>query len=308
MKHIREYIADIEFEGKNAVIKSMKTGYGLVASRGVSSGGRYDFIGSQIGSERKGSYTIQESMFVHDKGIYGPFGAYVVDYLPDSNEAIERINVVIIDGEMGKPYAEQASVKMSSLGYATFSWPFALDFNGADVEAYIIKECAGNSVKLEQVWRVPANTGLILKAKEGEFRLESLADEEWTDDVSGNLLTGTAYGDYTVDQDNVFVLSNLKGPGLYRAGKGVTVRQFKAYMVLDGEVANAREAFAFDFTTDGIEQMESSNLSSTGGEAVYDLTGRQLSSVNGQTQGSAPTLSTLQKGIYVIGGKKYVVR
>ena len=106
----------------------------------------------------------------------------------------------------------------------------------------------------------------------------------------------------------MFVLSNLKGPGLYRAGKGVTVRQFKAYMVLDGEAANAREVFAFDFTTDGIEQMESSNLSSTGGEAVYDLTGRQLSSVNGQTQGSAPTLSTLQKGIYVIGGKKYVVR
>jgi hypothetical protein len=125
----------------------------------------------------------------------------VVDYLPDSNEAIERINVVIIDGEMGKPYAEQASVKMTSLGYATFSWPLALDFNGADVEAYIIKECAGNSVKLERAWRVPANTGLILKAKEGEFRLESLADEEWTDDVTGNLLK-TYEGKFDIDYDD----------------------------------------------------------------------------------------------------------
>ena len=50
--------------------------------------------------------------------------------------------------------------------------------------------------------------------------------------------------------------------------------------------------------------MESSNLSSTGGEAVYDLIGRQvcdsgqLSIVNYQ----------LPKGVYVIGGKKYVVR
>ena len=198
--------------------------------------------------------------------------------------------------------------KVSSLRYATFSWPFALDFSYTDAEAYIIRDFDGGSVKMERVWRVPANTGLILCGLEGEFKLHALEDEEYTDDVTGNLLIGTAYGDYKIDQDNVFVLSNLKGPGLYRAGKGVTVRQFKAYMVLDGEVANAREAFAFDFTTDGIEQMESSNLSSTGGEAVYDLTGRQLSSVNGQTQGSAPTLSTLQKGIYVIGGKKYVVR
>lgn len=202
----------------------------------------------------------------------------------------------------------QMLTKVSSLGYATFSWPFALDFGATDVEAYIIRDFNGGSVKMERVLRVPANTGLILNGREGEFKLHALEDEEYTDDVSGNLLIGTAYGDYKIDRDNVFVLSNLKGPGLYRAGKGVTVRQFKAYMVLDGEVANSKEAFAFDFTTDGIEQMESSNLSSTGGEAVYDLTGRQLSSVNGQTQGSAPTLSTLQKGIYVIGGKKYVVR
>jgi hypothetical protein len=202
----------------------------------------------------------------------------------------------------------QMLTKVSSLGYATFSWPFALDFSYTDAEAYIIRDFNGGSVKMERVWRVPANTGLILNGREGEFKLHALEDEEYTDDVTGNLLIGTAYGDYKIDQDNVFVLSTLKGPGLYRAGKGVTVRQFKAYMVLDGEVANSKEAFAFDFTTDGIEQMESSNLSSTGGEAVYDLTGRQLSSVNGQTQGSAPTLSTLQKGIYVIGGKKYVVR
>ena len=198
----------------------------------------------------------------------------------------------------------QMLTKVSSLGYATFSWPFALDFSYTDAEAYIIRDFNGGSVKMERVWRVPANTGLILNGREGEFKLHALEDEEYTDDVSGNLLIGTAYGDYKVDQDNVFVLSNLKGPGLYRAGKGVTVRQFKAYMVLDGEVANSKEAFAFDFTTDGIEQMESSNLSSTGGEAVYDLTGRQvcdsgqLSIVNYQ----------LPKGIYVIGGKKYVVR
>ena len=201
----------------------------------------------------------------------------------------------------------QMLTKVSSLGYATFSWPFALDFSYTDAEAYIIRDFNGGSVKMERVWRVPANTGLILNGREGEFKLHALEDDEYTDDVTGNLLIGTAYGDYKIDQDNVFVLSNLKGPGLYRAGKGVTVRQFKAYMVLNDEAANAKEAFAFDFTTDGIKQLENEatpNPSSKGGEAVYDLTGRQvcdsgqLSIVNYQ----------LPKGVYVIGGKKYVVR
>ena len=122
----------------------------------------------------------------------------------------------------------QMLTKVSSLGYATFSWPFALDFSYTDAEAYIIRDFNGGSVKMERVWRVPANTGLILNGLEGEFKLHALEDDEYTDDVTGNLLIGTAYGDYKIDQDNVFVLSNLKGPGLYRAGKGVTVRQFKA--------------------------------------------------------------------------------
>ena len=208
------------------------------------------------------------------------------------------------------PFEVQLNTAVSSLGYASFSWPVGLDFSSAGVRAYIAQDYADGSIRLVEVTRVPANTGLILNASAGEFQLKTLADDASVDDVTGNLLTGTADGDYVIDQDNVYVLSNLNGPGLYRAGRGVTIRQYKAYMVLPATV-DAREGFTFDMTS----AIESTlTPSQQGREDVYDLCGRRIQS-DKETKSQGDTnyqLSIvnyqLPKGVYIVGGKKHVVR
>ena len=189
------------------------------------------------------------------------------------------------------PCEVQINTTVTSLEFASFSWPRALDFTNSGVKAYIAKEFKNGSVQLEEVTKVPANAGVILNGSPGTYNPQTT---EVTDDVSGNLLTGTADGDYTIDADNVYVLSNLDGPGLYRAKRGVTVKQYKAYMVLNSQ--GAKDAYTFDFTTDGIQTIDSSQVATDNSDApaVYNISGQRV--------GSTP------KGIYVSGGKKYVVR
>ena len=189
------------------------------------------------------------------------------------------------------PCEVQINTTVSPLEFASFSWPRALDFTNSGVKAYIAKEFKNGSVQLEEVTKVPANAGVILNGSPGTYNPQTT---EVTDDVSGNLLTGTADGDYTIDADNVYVLSNIDGPGLYRAKVGVTVKQYKAYMVLNSQ--GAKDAYTFDFTTDGIQTIDSSQVATDNSDApaVYNISGQRV--------GSTP------KGIYVSGGKKYVVR
>lgn len=188
----------------------------------------------------------------------------------------------------------QINTKVSSLEFASFSWPRALDFTDTGVKAYIAKDSKNGSVKLEEVKKVPANTGVILNGSQGTCHPQTT---DVTDDVSGNLLTGTAKGDYKIDADNVYVLSNLDNgkPGLYRAKAGVTVKQYKAYMVLSGS-QDAKDAYTFDFTTDGIEAIDCSQVATDNSDAptLYNISGQRVGSTT--------------KGIYVSGGKKYVVR
>ncbi len=192
------------------------------------------------------------------------------------------------------PCEVQINTTVSSLEFASFSWPRALDFTDTGVKVYIAKDSKNGSVKLEEVKKVPANTGVILNGNQGTCHPQTT---DVTDDVSGNLLTGTAKGAYKIDADNVYVLSNLDNgkPGLYRANVGVTVKQYKAYMVLSGS-QDAKDAYSFDFTTDGIEAIDFSQVSTDNSDASA------IYSINGQR------VRITSKGIYVSGGKKYVVR
>lgn len=188
------------------------------------------------------------------------------------------------------------STTVTTLGYASFSWPKALDFTNSGLTAYIATSNTSNSLHLESVTKVPANTGLILKGAENTYQLQTT--EETTDDVSGNMLASNTTGAYTVASDNVYVLSNLDDgkPGLYLAGQGIQVGQYKSYLVLSTNLS--RRGLVFDEGTTGIngvgiqEQPVDSH--------VYNLNGQRLQT---SAVGSVP-----QKGIYIMSGKKRIVR
>jgi hypothetical protein len=197
---------------------------------------------------------------------------------------------------------------VTTLGYASFSWPRALDFTNSGVTAFIAKDCDWQSIQLEEVTKVPANTGLILKGTAGSDNTYSLqtTDDEALDDVSSNQLTGTADGVYTVAGDNIYVLSNLDDgqAGFYLASEGIHVGQYKAYLAYTGTTP-ARQGLTFNEsgTSTAIEGIGEVKAESN---ELFDLQGRRVRAV---ANAQFSTLSSqLRNGIYVCGGKKIIVK
>lgn len=183
------------------------------------------------------------------------------------------------------------STIVTTLGYASFSWPKALDFTNSGLTAYIATSNTNNSLHLESVTKVPANTGLILKGTAGSENTYPLqTTEETTDDVSENMLTSNTTGVYEVTTNNVYVLSNLDDgrPGFYLANQGIHVGQYKSYLVLSENLA--RTGLLFDETPTGIKEMKNERRDNL----FYNLQGRRV-------QNPA-------KGVYVVNGKKTIVK
>lgn len=192
------------------------------------------------------------------------------------------------------------STTVTTLGYASFSWPKALDFTNSGLTAYIATSCNNSSLHLEPVTKVPANTGLILKGTAGSentYPLETTNDES-LDDVSENMLTSNTTGVYEVTTNNVYVLSNLDDgrPGFYLAGQGIQVGQYKSYLVLSTNLS--RRGLVFDEGTTGINGVGIQEQPVD--NHIYNLNGQRLQT---SAVGSVP-----QKGIYIMSGKKRIVR
>ncbi len=184
------------------------------------------------------------------------------------------------------PFSLTVKAKIGPLGYATFSWPVPLDFTGLDLQAFIATERNNGSIHLEPVEKVPAGTGLLLKGTEGTYTLQTTYEDG--DDVSGNLLTGTAYGEETVNSSDVFVLASKEDGklGFYRAANGLTVYQYKAYLKISSEA----RAFFFEDMITGIAETGTAKTNAP----IYTIEGLR-----------AKTPS--RPGIYIKGGKKMVV-
>ena len=166
------------------------------------------------------------------------------------------------------------------------SWPVALDFTGLDVEAYIATERLSGGLHLEQVEKVPAGTGIILKGEQGTYTLQTSYEEG--DDVSANLLQGTAEASMTVQTNDVFVLANKEdGLGFYRAANGLEIYQYKAYLQ---STSAARVLLFDDAQPTGIASVPVS----ADQEAVYTLEGLRVQSP--------------RTGLYIKGGKVMVLK
>lgn len=185
-------------------------------------------------------------------------------------------------------------ITISSIGYATMYLADAVAMP-AGVEAYIATGVNGDYLQMEQVkGTLPAETGVILKADEGEYAFIHSTEE--AADVSRNLLKGTLTNEY-IDGAG-YVLSAPEGVvGLYAAkltdGKFLNNAN-KAYLPASAVASNA-PMFSFsrggdEEDTTGIEY--SSPLNSMPSTAIYDLTGRRV--------------EKMEKGIYIVNGKKVI--
>ena len=187
------------------------------------------------------------------------------------------------------------TITVSDAGWATLYLPTAARIP-SNVEAYTVTAVNDGWVSLTQVKGViPANTGIIVKANAGEYDL--IVGETATADVTGNLLSGSAYPKNI--EEEAYVLGKVDGVvGLYKAemnqmdGAAWLNNANKAYLPASAVPNKSAAFYGFDWDgTTGIEKVEIRNEKSE----IYDLIGRRVETIT-------------EPGIYIVGGKKVLVK
>ena len=188
------------------------------------------------------------------------------------------------------------TLTVSDAGLATLY----LGFNAripSSVEAYTVTAVNEGWVSLTQVTGVlPASTGVIVKATAGEYKFEATAETASVE----SLLKGSTVSEVVTPAGTAYVLGVNEGVvGFYRAeldmndGVAFLNNANKAYLVVPA-ASQAVQYFSFDFGagTTGIEGIEAEGAVSG---KIYDITGREVKAIT-------------TPGIYIVGGKKVVVK
>lgn len=218
-----------------------------------------------------------------------PFETLTFYLKPTEENSILKIygnhHFTIADLSMVK--ATPISVTVGSDGYATYVPEAPMDFSASAIKAYTAKVADGKVV-LTKIEKVAAGTPVVLYCKGGkteEIPFAATTDTPAESDlVAGNGATvTTTEGTYT----NYILNVGTQGIGFYQANDQ-TVDKGRAYLHVAGS-SEARLAVVFGDAT-GISSVKAA----ADGEAVYNLSGQRVKNA--------------QKGIFIIGGKKVVVK
>lgn len=186
--------------------------------------------------------------------------------------------------ETQNPVEFAAKLTVGTPGYATLSWPTALDFAGTGLKASVATGVENGFVQRAEVTSVPAETPVIIEAAAGSYNLKGAAEAAAP---ATNILVGTAAAAYTATSSTFALASKTDGVGFYRCKAGVEIPKYKAYIE---DAGSAAEGFLFEETT-GISTIDAQEADAES----YTLSGVRV---------NQPT----QKGIYIVNGKKVVVK
>ena len=176
--------------------------------------------------------------------------------------------------------------------YSTLTAASALDFTGlADLEAYIVKDddTSDGYVTLTQVNKVPANTGLVLKATSTGSPIDVPVLTGAADDVTGNLMVGSATTTTAVAENAGYILSG----GVFQPSSGGDLPAGKAYLNITYSPTAPVLNLSFGDDTTGVETLnvERGTLNDN---SYYNLAGQRV---------AQPT-----KGLYIVNGRKVVIK
>ena len=172
--------------------------------------------------------------------------------------------------------------------YTTLTSADNLDFSDVTgLEAYIATAVAGGSVQMTQVNKVPANTGLVLKATTpGSAVNVPVFDGTGADDVSTNKMKGSATATTAIAEGEGYILVD----GVFQPSLAGDLPAGKAYLnvaVSSAPVLNLN----FGDDTTGIKVIDNGQLTI---DNYYNLAGQRV---------TQPT-----KGLYIVNGKKVVIK
>lgn len=202
---------------------------------------------------------------------------YSNDSYVDRNSANDNVNCEWVLEEI-----TTLPVTITAAGYATLYAPVALAIPG-DVTAYVATD-NGNYLTLTAIdgGIIPANTGVILAGEATTYNFGITTGGNAGD----NALTGTVAA--IARPSGSYILSNGgSGVGFYKDGAS-TIPGFKAYLAAGG---GGVKTFRFNEET-AIEALESAK--EAGSAKIYNLAGQRVTKA--------------KKGIYIVGGRKVVIK
>lgn len=204
--------------------------------------------------------------------------------------------------------SQEQKFKITKAGYATYytSNAYAMP---KGVTGYIVTGTKDNNLVAKAYYPeetiVPANTALVLKGAEGEYSyiptlsLQSAvadnklygSDVECVTYVAG---TNVKYYKFSYNQSG-------EDLGFYWAneiGAAFTNGAHKAYLALDFSTAQSQlRGFSMSDLFGGITSINDIVKANDGSQRIYDLNGRSISSLDG-----------LSKGVYIVNGKKTIIK
>ena len=178
--------------------------------------------------------------------------------------------------------------------YSTFCSAYDLDFTEVDgLEAYVVSAIGESSATITKVNKVPARTGLILKktADVGTATTFNVSIASSTDDMGTNYMVGVTEATDISSISNAYILSDGK---FYKSNGGILAAG-KAYLVAEAWVTSDAPSFSLnvdDEGTTGIRSIDNGQL--TIDNVYYDLSGRRVAQPS--------------KGVYIVNGKKVVIK
>lgn len=175
-------------------------------------------------------------------------------------------------------------------GFGTIAWPVALDFSKNNFTAVGTGRLGGSKTSMminEGAKQFAEAEPVIIFGEPGTYNLYTTRDEVAKD--AGNVLEGTPDKPLTVTENNVYALADKgeNGVGFFRCQENVVIPQYKAYYHSNDASV---DAFVFEGTT-GIREAVAGNDASD----TYTISGVKVNNTN-------------KKGVYIVNGKKVVVK
>ena len=203
---------------------------------------------------------------------------------------------------VGNPQPVNPQITITNAGMATYCSPYDLDFTNVEgLKAYIITgyDWINRRVYAMRVFDVPAGTGLYLVGKPGDYTIEIGSTGSY---YVANMLVGTLAETTINPTDGDLTNLRLTGSSPQDASfktftQPRTFSANRAYLQIPTAVLNNSAnavGIVFDDEVDGIRGISQNAVEAE--SAWFTLDGRKLS--------GKPTT----KGVYVVNGRKVVVR
>ena len=214
-------------------------------------------------------FTTTNSYELTESGTYAVRAANEMGGLSEASESVEAT------------VTEVVKVTLNASGYATLASAKALDFSAVEgLTAYIVKEQTADKAILTSVTATPAETGLVLKGAAGAEYTIPVATSVTS--IEGNLLQAAVTAT-NVGAKSVYVLDGDK----FKVFTGTEIPAGKAYLPMN---SNAR---LLELIFDDATAIGSVNVDVNVNQ-IYDLQGRRV--------------KTPSKGVYVVDGKKVIIK